>query len=211
MATDDSTTKALIPIVVFRIGANDVESVDGRVLHTNLGLDSHYGNWIKTWIRKANLVEHRDYEVFNLGVINPKGGRPTLEYALTIEAAKCIAMMSGGKRGDEVRAYFIAREQQAIALEKQANFPQVKNPSNQMLIESIIRIDALEQAQLAQQAELIATQQKVIEGFLLAQQAHAKAEEAEASAERAHDARDFFTVAEYMQYEYSEQKIPRRE
>jgi phage anti-repressor protein len=218
MSTTESTTSDLIPVALFRIGTSDVESVDGRVLHANLGMESEYAHWMKTWIRKAHLVNHRDYEVFVSEVKNPLGGRPTNEYALTTEAAKCIAMMSGGRKGDEVRAYFIAREQQAIALEKQANFPQVKNPSNQLLIEAVVRIDALEQEQqaqrdalVAQQAELIATQQKVIEGFLLAEQAHAKAEEAEASAERAHDARDFFTVAEYMQYEYSEQKIAKRE
>lgn len=173
----------LIPVALYRIGSNEVESVDGRVLHTNLGLESEYAAWIKTWLRKANLVNHRDYEVFVSEVKNPKGGRPTLEYALSVEAAKCIAMMSGGKRGDEVRLYFIAREQQAIAMERQHSSVQVKNPANQMLIESIVRIDTLEQAQeaqqailIAQQAAIIAAQQKALDGFLLAERAEAKAD-----------------------------------
>ena len=194
----------LIPIVLYRIGAEDIESVDGRILHANLGIESHYADWIKAWIRKANLVQHRDYEVFHDYVKNPKGGRPTQEYALTVEAAKCIAMMSGGKHGDEVRLYFLARERQAITLERQTSTVQVKNPAHQMLIEAIVRLDAVEQQAERAQQDAAAAQAR-------AAQAEAKAEHAEASAQRAYEERDFFTVAEYMQFEGLQQKIPQRE
>lgn len=144
----------LIPIILWRIGTTEMDSVDGRVLHTNLGMVRQYANWIRTWIRKANLVEHRDYEVFNTDVKNPTGGRPSAEYVLSVEAAKCIAMMSGGEQGDTVRAYFLAREQQAIASEQH---PQVKNPANQILIDTVIRLDAVEQrALIAEQRALVA-------------------------------------------------------
>jgi hypothetical protein len=66
-------------------------------------------------------------------------------------------MMSGGKKGDEVRAYFLAREQQAIALEKQVTAPQVKNPAHQILIDTVVRLDAVEQrAQEAERRALVA-------------------------------------------------------
>ena len=146
----------LIPIVPCRIGLAEVDSVDGRVLHAKLGMSRQYANWIRTWLRKAHLVEHRDYEVFNTLVKNPTGGRPSAEYALTVDAAKCIAMMSGGEQGDKIRAYFLAREQQAIALEQQLH-PQVKNPAHQLLIDTIVRLDEVEQrAQAAEQRALVA-------------------------------------------------------
>jgi phage anti-repressor protein len=185
----------LIPIVLSRIGAGDVESVDGRVLHANLGMERQYGNWIKAWIRKANLVEHRDYEVFTDYVKNPTGGRPTLDYALTVEAAKCIAMMSGGKRGDEVRAYFLAREQQAIALEREASVPSVKNPAHQMLIEAIVRLDAVEQ--------------RAIEAESRANEAQLEAARATAKADYAIERQPAFTVAEYVYVNKLQAKIPK--
>jgi anti-repressor protein len=151
----------LIPVVVFRIGSHEVESVDGRVLHANLGMERQYGNWIKTWIRKANLVEHRDYEVFNADDKNSTGGRPAVEYALTVDAAKCIAMMSGGKRGDEVRNYFLAREQQAINLERQAHLPQVKNPAHQLLIDTVVRLDEVEQRAIAAEQRALSAEAKI--------------------------------------------------
>ena len=79
-------------------------------------------------------------------------------------------MMCGTTKGDEIRAYFLAREQQAIAFERQP--PQVKNPANQLIIDAVVRIDTLEQEQhqqrdmiLAQQQALIASQTKAIEAL----------------------------------------------
>ena len=66
----------LIPIIVFRIGATDAESVDARILHANLGVNRQYADWIRTWVKKAHLVEHRDFEVFHTDVKNPIGGVP---------------------------------------------------------------------------------------------------------------------------------------
>lgn len=40
-------------------------------------------------------MENRDYVVYHLDVKNSKGGRPTTEYAFTLEAGKHVAMLSG--------------------------------------------------------------------------------------------------------------------
>lgn len=183
----------LIPIIPWRIGAQDVESVDARVLHATLGKERQYADWIRTWIRKAHLAEHRDYEVFHTDVKNPFGGRPTIEYALSIDAAKCIAMMSGGDEGDKVRAYFLARERQAITLERQT-MPQVKNPANQLLIETIVRLDAVEQ--------------RALEAEQRALSAEVKSQEATEHALRAIEQQQFFTVAEYVCFEQLQPKMP---
>jgi hypothetical protein len=53
------------------------------------------------------INENQDYEVFpNFGK-NSEGGRPTTEYALTIDAAKEISMVEGNERGKKARRYFI--------------------------------------------------------------------------------------------------------
>jgi hypothetical protein len=203
MSTEDHTTKAIVIA-----GVEIVQDAMGRyslnTLHKASG--AKHGKQPSKWLDNQTTQEL----IAELQSQNPnscfdvvKGGNAPGIYAHALLAVSYAGWISPS---------FQLRVNQAfLDAVRPPTLPVVKNPSNQMLIESIIRIDALEQVQLAQQAELIATQQKVIEGFLLAQQAHTKAEEAEASAQRAHDARDFFTVAEYMQYEYSEQKIPKRE
>jgi len=57
-----------------------------------------FSNWIKKQIERARLVEGRDFIAITgspkraNGEFNPK---PSVDYYLTIEAAKHIAMMSG--------------------------------------------------------------------------------------------------------------------
>ena len=129
---------ALIPIIAHRIGNQDVQSVDGRILHAQLGLSRQYANWMRGWIKRANLLEHRDFEVFNTDVKNPSGGRPTGEYALTLDAAKCIAMMSGGEKGDTVREYFLDCERQAQAV----TLPVMHDPALQAIMHLVTDLDA---------------------------------------------------------------------
>ncbi|NJK86503.1 MAG: hypothetical protein HC906_11570 [Bacteroidales bacterium] len=64
-------------------------------------------------IERCKLNENEDYIVFNENVKNPSGGRPTKEYALTLDSAKHIAMISGTEKGHEVRDYFIQFEKKA--------------------------------------------------------------------------------------------------
>jgi phage anti-repressor protein len=64
-------------------------------------------------IERVRLLENRDFVVLAQKGVNPKGGRPSLEYHLTLDAGKHVAMMSGTDKGFEVRDYFIACEKVA--------------------------------------------------------------------------------------------------
>ena len=66
---------------------------------------------MKDQIERCDLVENQDYEVFAEKGENPKGGRPSKEYALSINAAKEISMMSQTEKGKQARRYFIACEE----------------------------------------------------------------------------------------------------
>ena len=79
-------------------------------LHAFLEVKKDFSNWIKKQIERARLVEGRDYIIFAQKGENTGRGRSSLEYYLTIEAAKHIAMMSGCDKGFEVRNYFLECE-----------------------------------------------------------------------------------------------------
>ena len=71
-------------------------AVNARDLYAFLEVKKDFSNWIKKQIERARLVEGRDFITFaqkgerNEGV---RGASISIEYYLTIEAAKHIAMM----------------------------------------------------------------------------------------------------------------------
>lgn len=198
MADQNHTTRALIPFALRQIGSESVQTVDGRDLHAFLGIARDYATWVKTWIKKAHLVEDRDYVVFYARGENSKtshenavGGRPSTEYFLTFDAAKCLGMMSGSKKGDEVRTYFLECEKIA---QGQATVPIVVNPANQALIDTIVRLDVVEQrAAAAEQA---------------AQQAEKRAEHAETKADLLTQGQAWVTIHQYVILHSLERQMP---
>ena len=91
---------------------NGTQAVSGRYLHSFLGSKKQFANWIKERIEQYGFVENQDYEVFNEKVKNPQGGRPSLEYALSLDMAKELSMVERTERGRQARRYFIACEQE---------------------------------------------------------------------------------------------------
>jgi len=102
----------LIVVTDCVIGGKSVLSVNARDLHTQLAIRKDFSDWIKAQL--ADLyTQGIDFEVFPLKGENTQ--RPRIEYALTIECAKHIAMMSRSVKGREIRDYFIECERVAKA------------------------------------------------------------------------------------------------
>lgn len=90
---------------------NGKKAVNARALHAFLGSKRDFSTWIKDRIKSYDFVENQDYVVFpNFGE-NPKGGRPQIEYALSIGMAKELSMVEGNEKGKQARKYFIACEE----------------------------------------------------------------------------------------------------
>ena len=112
MTDDMMNAGALIPINE----SNGKRAVNARDLHAFLESKQEFANWIKNRIEKYDLVENVDYVVFDKSVKNPNGGRPQIEYALTIDAAKELSMVEGNEKGKQARRYFIACEKKLTEL-----------------------------------------------------------------------------------------------
>lgn len=99
--------KELIKIGTTTIGDGTVQTVDDRDIHKFLGLDQDFSHCIKYQIKRARLVENRDYILLtDFSEQDKWGGSNKTEYYLTIDAAKHVAMISGKEKGFEVREYF---------------------------------------------------------------------------------------------------------
>jgi len=80
--------------------------VSARDLHIFLENKRDFSTWIKSRIEKYGFVDGEDYLTFHK--IVERANR--IEYALTIDTAKEIAMVEGNKKGKIARQYFISCE-----------------------------------------------------------------------------------------------------
>ncbi len=85
--------------------------VSARELHKFLDVQSEFPKWCSRMF-EYGFVENQDFtEVIVKNDDNRKGGKSTLiDYALTLDCAKQIAMLQRNDKGKEARQYFIACE-----------------------------------------------------------------------------------------------------
>ena len=100
-----------IEIIEQQIDSETVKTISARELHQKLEVKKDFSSWIKYQIKKAMLTENMDFITTHQkrGVANG-GHKMVLEYYLTIDSAKHIALMSGTIKGRDIRNYFIEVE-----------------------------------------------------------------------------------------------------
>lgn len=81
--------------------------VNARELHDALNVKARFNDWITRMI-EYGFTEGIDFYSFLSKTQN--GGRPSVEYNLTISMAKEVAMLQRNEKGKEVRNYFIQVE-----------------------------------------------------------------------------------------------------
>ena len=102
----------LIPLQPQTVNGNAVETVSARELHTFLEVGKDFSTWIKNRLETLGSIENEDYLVIQevFPKIGEKGGRPKIEYYLTLDVAKHLAMMEKTEKGLQIRQYFIECE-----------------------------------------------------------------------------------------------------
>lgn len=95
---------------------NDQQLVSARELHKGLGLTTRFSKWVEQNFKDFDLGS--DFMSVTTVTDMPNGGtKPIQDYALTIDMAKQLCLLSRTKRGKEYREYL-------IEIEKKWNDPQ---------------------------------------------------------------------------------------
>lgn len=94
-ARADSSSQ-LIPVFESRIGGEAAQCVSARELHAFLEVRKQFSDWMQYQLQTLGLEEDIDFLTFTP---ESEKGRPALEYALTLDAAKHVAMASRTEKG----------------------------------------------------------------------------------------------------------------
>jgi anti-repressor protein len=136
-------------------------AVSAKELYLSLGFDkTQWSRWSKmNIIENEFAIENEDWVVFDMmSKTSEEGGRPSTDFILTINFAKKLAMMAKTEKGERIREYFIACEEEAMK-------PKPKEISRRELALMVIQLeDEKEAKQLVidtQQNQLVEQQPKV--------------------------------------------------
>ena len=101
----------LVPI---QTGTNEEPFVNARDLYKGLQVQTRFNDWINNRVREYGFVEHIDYSIFsNQRSRKGRGGnRRGIDYHLTLDMAKELAMVERTIAGRRFRQYFIAVEKE---------------------------------------------------------------------------------------------------
>lgn len=78
-----------------------VQTVNARDLHEALGVNYRFNDWIKEQLQ--DFKENQDFIIFTDKPVKIGKGRPRQDYALTLDTAKHICMMSRCEKGKQLR------------------------------------------------------------------------------------------------------------
>jgi len=109
----------LIPVSFDNFDGEESLSADARCLHKFLESKQQFADWIKSRIEKYGFEEGVDFIRFHNFMKSNKNSNLTdsdkrsIDYTLTINMAKELAMVENNDKGKEVRRYFLRCEKLA--------------------------------------------------------------------------------------------------
>lgn len=87
-----------------------IETVNARDLHEFIRSKQDFSDWIKSKIEKYSFIENEDFTIIQG---KSTGGRPAIEYFISIDMAKELSMVENNEQGKQARRYFIEMEKVA--------------------------------------------------------------------------------------------------
>lgn len=163
------------PLIKVEKNANGESAVSARELHKFLEVQTQFTIWCERMF-EYGFTENQDYVAVNQKRLTAQGNETTfLDYALTLDCAKEIAMLQRSDKGKQARQYFIDCEKQ------------LKNaPANSLQLFEVMlnQLKEQERLNLEQSKKLTVIEDKVNE-----LQAHNSTHQT-----------DYFTISGYYRY-----------
>lgn len=97
----------LLPIVVQESNA----LIDARLLHKKLRSGYQFADWIRTRIKEFQFEENKDFFASEKTEAK-RGGQNAINYLLSLDMAKELAMLERNEVGRNIRRYFIQKEKE---------------------------------------------------------------------------------------------------
>lgn len=101
----------LIRIEAREVSGATEQTCNARDLYRFLEVETRFNDWIVRRVEEYGFEDGRDFYSFLSKT--PDGGRPSKEYALTLDMAKELAMVERNDKGKMARQYFIECERRA--------------------------------------------------------------------------------------------------
>ncbi len=106
----EQNISSVIPIKGNQIDGEATQTVDARDLHTFLNIDTPFKDWFHRRVKKYGFIKDLD---FCSNLRESSGGRPSVDYFISLDMAKELAMVESNDQGREARRYFIECERRA--------------------------------------------------------------------------------------------------
>ena len=97
----------LIKLNEIEIGNEAVQTVNARELHQFLESKQDFSTWIKNRVEQYGFVENQDFITLHKKMEREIGGTTRIEYHITLDMAKELAMVERNDKGKQARQYFI--------------------------------------------------------------------------------------------------------
>ncbi|MDY3505098.1 antA/AntB antirepressor family protein [Riemerella anatipestifer] len=119
---------------------NGKQAVSARELHSFLEIKDKFTDWIKRMF-EYGFIENIDYQILSDFSEKIGRGRPSVDYALTLDCAKEISMLQRSEKGKQARQYFIECEKR---LKKPLSQVEIVAQSAQLLLQQSQQLETLQ-------------------------------------------------------------------
>lgn len=103
-------TAELIKTTGITLNGDKITAVNARDLWKFLESKQDFSTWIKRRIEKYDFIEGQDYLLHKFVEQLPSGAKHCIEYLISLDMAKELAMVENNERGRQARQYFIEVE-----------------------------------------------------------------------------------------------------
>lgn len=124
-----------ISIFESKINSEVVQTVNARDLHKFIESKQDFSTWMKSRIDQYEFVENQDFILVHRKMEQVSGAKHVIDYHVSIDMAKELAMVERNAKGKEARQYFIKCEKELIESKKSVSLWDVRGQDRIALLE----------------------------------------------------------------------------